>query len=170
MRLPIDRSCSVQVERQCDFGKGPQSEHATGTLAFLLVGRLNSCNLRVRCSFSSNTTSSSTYSSSVVLQQQNRHIHTSKLNCTKEPKAFLRHPNFKMSNLVDKVKDKMDNKSGSSTGLSQGSKLPAVGALKEDNMEKGSIDLSLLKGKSESSYFTTTPSLPSHSPRCCLFG
>ncbi|KAK3716356.1 hypothetical protein LTR37_006506 [Vermiconidia calcicola] len=52
-----------------------------------------------------------------------------------------------MSNLVDKVKDKMDNKSGSSTGLSQGSKLPAVGALKEDNMEKGSIDLSLLKGK-----------------------
>ena len=54
-----------------------------------------------------------------------------------------------MYNLVDKVKDKVGGgSSGSSGGFKQGSKLP-TGLLKENNPEKGSVDLSSLAGKSE---------------------
>ena len=53
-----------------------------------------------------------------------------------------------MSGLVDKVKDKVG---GSSGPLQSGSKLPSVGVLKEYNPTEGSVDLSTLKGKSESS-------------------
>ena len=68
-----------------------------------------------------------------------------------------------MSGLVDKVKDKVGSGSGPSTGgssggssggsnsgLKQGSKLPTIGALKENSPTEGSVDLSQLKGKSTS--------------------
>jgi len=48
-----------------------------------------------------------------------------------------------MSQLVDKVKDKV----GGGNKLKQGSKLPDVGLLKEENPTQGSVDLAALKGK-----------------------
>ena len=53
-----------------------------------------------------------------------------------------------MSGVVDKVKDKVSGGSGKEP-LSKGSRLPTIGALKENSPTEGSVDLGSLKGKSE---------------------
>lgn len=49
-----------------------------------------------------------------------------------------------MSKIIDKIKSKAEGGSG----LEQGSKIPDVGLLKEDSVEKGTLDLHTLTGKS----------------------
>ena len=50
-----------------------------------------------------------------------------------------------MSKIIDKIKSKTEGGSG----LTQGSTIPQHNLLKEDSVEKGSVNLTSLKGKSQ---------------------
>ena len=50
-----------------------------------------------------------------------------------------------MSSIINKIKSKAEGGSG----LTTGSKLPKMGPLKEDSIEKGTVDLTDLPGKSK---------------------
>jgi hypothetical protein len=60
-----------------------------------------------------------------------------------------------MSKIIDKIKSKAEGGSG----LTQGTQIPKHGLLKEDSIEKGSVDLTSLKGKSQYHSITTNGSL-----------
>ena len=49
-----------------------------------------------------------------------------------------------MSKIIDKIKSKAEGGSG----LTQGTQIPKHDLIKEDSIEKGSVDLTNLKGKS----------------------
>lgn len=80
--------------------------------------------------------------------------------------ASSRQTDSRSSGLVDKLKSK------TSKALSKGDKLPTSGALKEDNPEKGTVDLSSLPGKSKSSHHlshkrsVSSDKLQRHHRRC----